>query len=189
MKKTGSLGHWIVLLLLLAAVCGWSDTFCLVRDGAPLARIQQNPNPGPLEFRAAEELQKYLQAVSGAWIDRTTFPGAYYRANEDAPETVEIVLGTLDNSRRLLPPDVRDFLAGTEYDDAYCLATTVDADGWRSLFIVGKTDAGVLYGTYAFLEDYVGCRFFHALPGGEHVPKRRTLELPDIHEFRQPWVK
>ena len=63
--------------------------------------------------------------------------------------------------------------------DGFVLKTV---DG--NLYIDGKTDRGILYGAYEFLERVVGVRFF--APEETFVPKNNVLEMPDLDVTSEP---
>ncbi|MBQ4268751.1 MAG: DUF4838 domain-containing protein, partial [Clostridia bacterium] len=63
--------------------------------------------------------------------------------------------------------------------DGFILKTV---DG--NLYIDGKTDRGILYGAYEFLERVVGVRFF--TPEETLVPKRDGLQMPDLDVVSEP---
>jgi hypothetical protein len=54
------------------------------------------------------------------------------------------------------------------------------------LVIAGSTNLGTLFGVSAFLEHYLGCRWFWPGETGIVVPKRRTLRVGRIDEVSRP---
>ncbi|MFA6929285.1 MAG: DUF4838 domain-containing protein [Lentisphaeria bacterium] len=174
------------LLTSLFSVGLKADQYTLTIEGKANARIQANPTPTSQEFQAVSELQNYLKKISGAWVKRTTYPGAYWRANSDTPETVEILPIVLENGRHLLPEDIQKKLDQTDNPEAFYLKTG-NRNG-KMIWIAGKTPQAVLYGTLTFIEEYLGVRWFHAGEEGEHCPKTKTITLDEIDVFRQPWL-
>lgn len=109
----------------------------------------------PSEQTAAEELAKYLNLISGAQFPIVT---------DDAdPCDREIVIGYCTR-----PGCSADLSLG---DEGY----TVRTEGKR-LLILGSEVRGALYGVYAFLEKYCGCRFYteHC----ERIPTVGDLMIP-----------
>jgi len=108
---------------------------------------------------AAEELAKYLYAISGARlsISDDTLP----------PRDKEICIG---RTNRKGTPDGSDL-----QHDGYRLLSSGD-----NVFILGQNARGNLYGVYGLLEHKLGCRFF--APGVEHLPKREVLQLDSLDE-------
>lgn len=175
--------------LLAVSMCSLAVSgadYTLADNGKPNARIQSNPNPAAPEFMAVTELQEYIRKISGAHVKRTTYPGVFWRSTSDTPETVEILPVTLENGKHLLPDAVKAKLEATDNPDAFYIKS--DASGGKFIFIAGKTPQAVLYGTLAFIEDYLGVRWFHAGEEGEYCPKNKTIRLGEIDDFRQPWM-
>ena len=55
------------------------------------------------------------------------------------------------------------------------------------LIIAGGRLRGTMYGVYTFLEDYLGCRWFHPQVG--RIPKRQRVEVEAIHDTQIPSIK
>ena len=51
---------------------------------------------------------------------------------------------------------------------------------------MGKRPIGSLYGAYAFLEKYLGVRWFFSGKAGEYCPKKKHIILGDIDDFEEP---
>ena len=181
MTKRAS-GGSVVMLGLLAAIGGWAKEYPLVADGKTEAVIQMNPRPSAPEFRAAVELQEYVKRISGAVMKRSTYPAVFSRYM-DKDDFIEILPASLEYARLLMPEAMREKLAGAKSADAFYIKT----DGSRIL-IIGKNPIGALYGTYAFLEKYLGVRWFHPGADGEHCPSSKSITLGDIDDFQSPSV-
>jgi len=54
------------------------------------------------------------------------------------------------------------------------------------LVIAGKTDLDTLFGVYAFLEHYLGCRWFWPGETGMVAPRQETLRVGRIDEVSEP---
>ena len=177
----------LVSLLLLAFVA-WTipaqADLTLVEKGRSLYRIVLATNALPAERYAAEELQRYLERISGAKLPIVS--------DADKPSRHEILLG--DNARlRMLKPAEAWLPRGAELlraspakpsagvdfaqlgPDGFVLRT----EGER-LIIAGGKPRGTLYGVYALLEEKLGVRWF--TPELEVVPKRETITLAALNE-------
>jgi hypothetical protein len=98
----------------------------------------------PAEKTAAEQLQKYLQEVTGAELP--------IRAEGLIPETApQILVGQGKRARRLLP--------GTNWDALGKDGIVIQTVG-KNLVLAGERPRGALYAVYQFLEDTVGCRWW-----------------------------
>jgi len=139
----------------------------LAENGASTYRIVRPADPSPSTRHAAEELQTFLEEISGARLPIV--------ADSEAPAEHEIVLG---NNARLGKLGVEiDFAAlGKE-------GYVIRAVGER-LVIAGGEPRGTLYGVYGLLEDHLGCRWF--APGVSRIPEHRRLVLPAIDETKVP---
>jgi hypothetical protein len=124
-------------------------------------RIVVAKNCSPSVNYAAQELQNYLQKITGARLPIVT------DAEPERPH--EILVG---KSRHYVLPDG----LGKE---GYVLRTA----GER-LAIMGGEPRGTLYGVYGLLEDHFGCRWF--TPEIERVPQARRLPLPQLNERKVP---
>ena len=117
--------------------------------------------PAPVAF-AAQELQRYLKAMSGAELPVVHAPSK--------KPGIILATGSFERDNQALE-DPRE-------EDHYRL--TVDA---RNLRIEGATPRAVLFGAYDILER-LGCGW--CVPGDDVVPKRSTLELPLLKVDTRP---
>ncbi|MBO4304320.1 MAG: DUF4838 domain-containing protein [Lentisphaeria bacterium] len=179
-----------LLLALSASLLVSASEFHLVVDGKPNGRIQGNPDPTACEFRAVTELQDAIEKISKAKLPRTTMPGPVFRVyRNEGLDKVELMCVTLANGRRLLPEKALKKLEEAESSDAFCIISEDSPKTGKAIFIAGKTPVAVLYGAYAFIEDYLGVRFFHASEDGTYYPTNKNIVLNDIDDFRAPWLK
>lgn len=171
----------MILTAFLAAIA-------LVTDGQPVSRIQMHRKASHVEVRAAKELRDVLRTMTGRSIFYTVSPGSEYFGKPGIE--AEIVLVTEQWGKALLPERALEKLAATDNPDAFVIATREDRGCGKGICIAGKTPIGVYYGVYAFLEDYLGCGFYHAEKDGTVIPKKSTVEVPDeIFDFREPWIR
>lgn len=138
----------------------------LVKNGVSSYEIVLPPDAIAAEKYAAEELQNYLEKISGARLPIHTNPTANRRV---------ILLGARADFAKL----------GFKFDpkelgtDGFALRTV----GTR-LVIAGGRPRGTLNGVYTFLEEQLGVRWF--TPELELVRKTNSIHLPDLNEFKLP---
>ncbi|MBI3921995.1 MAG: hypothetical protein HY318_11310, partial [Armatimonadetes bacterium] len=145
----------------------------LVKDGRPVSSLVLGDNASPVESHAARELQQYIQKISGAWVP--------IRKCRDRPVGSRILLGTPTSNSEIktLKEQMRQL-------------PTLGREGFilrrigTDLVIAGQRSHGVLYGTYTFLEKYLGCRWFFPGEAGEVVPKHPTIALANVLEVGKP---
>ncbi len=193
MKKDTNRLHssrWLLALPLLWLACLTArgvEYELVCADGTPHAFIQGKPAAQlAQELTACQEIQAAIERISGTHLDRTFFPGPFWRNYGFGPDWVEIAPVILEEARDRLPAETVRKLDASRHADAFAIVTTEEADG-KHLYIAGKNPSGVLYGAYTFIEDYLGVRFFHAGPGGEHWPRHQRIVVPEIDDFREPW--
>lgn len=139
----------------------------LVDEGKSPYRIIIPVDAIPSERYAAEELQKYLERISGVKLPIVT---------DDQPiSDYEILLGDNVHLRKLgLHVNLDEF--GSE---GFLLKTFNDY-----LIIVGGRPRGTLYGVYTLLEDKLGVRWF--TPEVEYVPRKLRVEIQPLDEVQKP---
>jgi len=162
----------LVLIALLAGL--WSTMalaagpgLTLIAPGRSDYRIVVSAQAPPSPRYAAEELQQFLEKISGVRL-------ALVSDTTPAQER-EILVGR-SNRLKLLDAKIDLPALGRE---GYVLRTA----GTR-LVIVGGEPRGTLYGVYGLLEDHLGCRWF--TPEIERIPRQATVALPAIDEQRLP---
>lgn len=121
----------------------------------------------PSERYAAEELQHYLEKISGVKIPIVT--------DAEKATSREILLG--DNTH-LAKLRAKIDLAKLG-SDGFVLRTEGDR-----LIIAGGKPRGTLNGVYTFLEEKLGVRWF--TPDVEKVPKLSRIQLPKLNETKIP---
>lgn len=114
----------------------------------------------PAEKTAAQELQKYLNQVTGASFPLQTEDDV----KADAPQ---ILVGAGSRAKALLPQQDWQALG----HDGIIIKTV-----GKTLILAGGRPRGTLYAVYQFLEDAVGCRWW--TPTEKLVPHQSTLTVP-----------
>jgi len=138
---------------------------CVVRIGgkalAPETHAIVVPSRAtPQENHAAQELRYHLELVTGR-----VFP---IRSEKDAGKAIALYVGKCARAKALAPSI--DF-AGLGLEGIY--VKTVGP----SVILAGN-QRGVLYATYSFLEEYLGCRWF--TPDCSTWPKEGTIAVPAL---------
>ena len=152
------------LLLAFAAVCSIGCPVSAGESAAPLVISAQNgpfvdcrPNSSePVAF-AASELNRYLAEILGTALPQSA----------SSADTPRIVL-KVDESAGLTEE-------GYEY--------RVEKN---TLHITGGGPLGVVFGAYAFLKDFGGCRFADLGPDGEYVPRKDEIVVDVSRVRREP---
>ena len=162
-------------------------SIALVTNGVTCSRIQLHRNASDVEVRAAKELRDVLRKMVCTDMNYTISPGTDFIGKPFGG--AEILLVTEEWGRDLLPKRAVERLAATKNREAFVIATREDRGCGKGVCIAGKTPIAVYYGVYAFLEDYLGCGFYHAGPDGTVIPRTKTIEVPDeLFDFREPWI-
>ena len=116
---------------------------------------------------AAEELQRYLEKITGARLPVV--------ADTEPAQPREILVGRSSRFESCgIPVDWAAL--GKEG----CVLRTAG----ERLVIAGGEPRGTLYGVYGLLEDHFGCRWF--TPDIERVPRIERLPLPQLDERKIP---
>jgi len=121
------------------------------------------------EKKAAQVLQNYLLQISGAALP-------IIEANKHR-SPYEIVLG---QNERIAQAGLR-INQNELKEDGFVIRT----DSMR-LFIVGGNEKGTLYGAYAFLEKYLGCRMYS--PKVKVIPKQKKIVIDKINDLQIPVI-
>ncbi|WP_276357745.1 DUF4838 domain-containing protein [Cohnella caldifontis] len=137
----------------------------LANNGVTDWRIVLGEQASESERFAAEELKRFLTRISDA----------HYEIIEDSAPRRDYEIWVGWNNRA--PADDSD--AEGLGDEGFMIRTYP-----ASLLIAGGRKRGTLYGVYAFLETYLGCRWFS--PDAERIPRRRTVEIGPIAERQVP---
>jgi hypothetical protein len=144
-----------------------SQSIILIDEGKSPYSIIIPVDAIPSERYAAEELQKYLERISGVKLPIAT---------DDQPVSrYEILLGNNMHLRGL----------GLQVDLA-----KLGPEGFliktfnNYLVILGGRPRGTLYGVYALLEEKLGVRWF--TPEVEYVPRMKRIEISPLNEVQVP---
>lgn len=119
----------------------------------------------PCEKRAAEELRKYLSALSGVVLNIAASPG----------KGSNILVGGHIAGSRL--PEI-DFSRLREDE------IIIDTPDANTLILAGKSPRATLYAVYELLEEQFGVLFL--APDCEIIPKHAELKIPELHVAYAP---
>lgn len=145
------------------------DTFMIgnVKTETGKYRIVTPVNPTPIEIKAASELQKYLEKISGLRMIITD--------DNAKARPCEFVIGR----SKSLPAEI-----GIQKMDPD--GFIIKSQGSR-IFLAGGSHKGTIYAVYTFLEKYLGCRFY--APDAESVPVQKNIHLPALDYSGHPAFK
>lgn len=130
----------------------------IVENGTSDYKIVIGERAGDTINTAADELQTYIEKISGAKLEIVT------DSQVDADEKT-ILVGETALEEKIVDID----------------RTVIKADGFRlyadgtHLIIAGADERGTLYGAYTLLEEYFGVRWF--TPTLERVPESKNLVI------------
>ncbi len=158
-------------LLLLATHLQAQTTLTLVRDKQALYPIIVAADAIPAEKTAAQQLQQYLQEVTGAQFALLTEDAT----NANQPQ---ILVGTGNRTKALLPTLDWNALGS----DGIVIKTVGD-----TLVLAGGRPRGTLYAVFEFLEKQAGCRWW--TPTEKSIPRKATLEVPPQDTVYTPTFK
>jgi Domain of unknown function (DUF4838)/Glycosyl hydrolase family 67 N-terminus len=147
------------------APCG-GGVHVLSADGISDWRIVIGASATEPERHAAAELRRYLAEIGGAQLPIT---------DDSSPRRPsEIWVG-----RSTRWPATEAGLGDGPEDETFLIRTGAD-----HLLVAGAGRRGTLYGVYAFLEKYLGCRWF--TPEVSRIPARSRIEIGPIDDRQAP---
>lgn len=158
-------------LCLLATAATQAQDLVLIENGESPYKIVVADNASPSTKHGAEELQSFLQQMSGTLVSIVS---------ERQPfGPCEILVGESTHLRKLAPKFDFKELFKELGDEGYVIRTL-----GPHLVIVGGALRGNMYGVYGLLEDHLGCRWF--APGVSRIPRLKRVALKPIHEKKIP---
>lgn len=168
----------VVLIAVLFAVSSNAHAISLAEEIFTPARIVvADDAPAPTR-RAAEELQRFLGEISDS-----VYPIV---SDRERSREGDIVLGVNAQTKQ----HIREAEVAALGSEGYILR----ADKGR-LYIAGGEPRGTLYGAYALLEEFLGCRWF--TPEVSRIPKVASIAIPTRElsithipalEYREPFT-
>lgn len=172
-----------VLLLLSLAALAWAGKITLVANGKPTAVIILAEQPTENARVAAEELQRYLEKISGAKLLILSESMNMRLQVEGVDHPAEIYVGhsgCVDNLRGL---DIPAGISKNLHEEGYVLY------GKGDRLVLAGNDTLPYYGTRYAVYDFLtrlGVRWY--LPGdyGEVVPKMTTIAVDELKVIERP---
>lgn len=148
--------RWVYMIpsiVLLVGSCVHGGV--LVQDGKPQATIVLPKQAGPAVQLAGSELQRYVEAISGAKLPVV--------AEGEQVEGLPIYVGGTAVTAALVPKQPETIL--------------IRGDEQR-LMVCGGSDRATLWAVYRFLEEALGCRWLAW--NVEDIPHQATLLVPAL---------
>lgn len=156
-------------LLLAMPLFAPAGDIVLVGQGKPNAALVIPRRPSPAERFAAEEIRRYVMAISGATLPIVP--------DEAPPSGAAVSIGNTALARGVSVT----VESNAPDDDLYLIKSA-----GQILFILGKGDRGTVYGAYRFLEKHLGCRWVFPGKLGDIVPPQRSITVHETNELRTP---
>jgi len=156
----------------------------IVENGQPRAAIVVAANE-PKAERAAAEIQKYVEKMSGAKLPIVTEGDVSH--SPVPPIAHSLYVGHTKAAQKLdvkIPSGFNPSIRADSYEEEGYVLKTVG----QNIFIAGNSDgpyAGTLYAAYALLEK-LGCRWYFPGEWGEVVPASKTLVVPPLDGTSKP---
>ncbi|MHB0939064.1 MAG: DUF4838 domain-containing protein [Armatimonadota bacterium] len=163
----------LLILCFLCAAGAYAGTV-IVQDGKPQAVIVTAEKPSATAKHAAEELQHFIELMSGAKLpvqtDAAPLPGAQ----------VSLLVG---RSRYTAGVEIPSGETRDRDREGFILKTQGDR-----IILAGNEDGnyhGTEYAVYDFLER-LGCRWYYPGDFGQVVPKLKTIDVPALNVAQKP---
>jgi len=152
--------------LLLTPFCLAQQSVQLVKNGVSDHLITISSTASPSERHAAEELQRFIEEMSGAKLRIVT----------DVMRIAgpQILVGN-SSAVEALRLNLQSASLGTE---GFVIKTAPP-----NIVIAGGRQRGTMYGVYTFLEK-LGCRWFS--PEASRVPRMASISVPAMDETQKP---
>jgi len=160
----------LIRVLLIAAPiilrCASLSMLELTKNGASTYSIIISERATPVERQAALELQSYLRQISGAELP--------IQSDTTDASKFEIIIGNTARPERIAVDSLGD--------DGFTIKTVNN-----KLVITGGSRKGTLYGVYAFLETYLGCRKYSATVSV--IPRVHSIKINPIDDTQTPYFR
>jgi len=158
-----------LISMALVASAARNEAHLLVEGSQPRATVVLSAQASVTERHAAAELIRYVQRISGAeWPRRTV-------GEKGAGPRIFVGLTSRWAEFGLADPPP------ALHEEGFVLRTVGD-----DLLLSGRSERGLLFAVYHFLEQVLGCRWL--VPGelGEVVPQRATISVPPLNVVENP---
>ena len=178
----------LVLALVLAPSLAAGDVL-LVENGEPKAAIVIPENANEIETLAAQELQAYVQKMSGAKLQIVTEAAAPAKGNVVAVGNTKLAAKFGVDVKKLPAEAFRLKTTGPRPTLIIAGQDTINerVSKGRTPF-AHRNHVGTLFGTYALLHR-LGVRWLWPGESGEVAPKMKTIRLTDLEVTESPRVR
>ena len=169
----------LVLLMFAVTHLTFAGEFPIVRDNKAVAVIGIPKKPSELEQNAADDLQRYIQLITGAKLEITDQP--------IAAEKPAILVGNVAEGLALAGKWLTKEHVGYDGFVIRTYHTTremVVANTPNRLVVAGRTQ-GTRYAAFELLH-LLGCRFYAPHADGECIPQSETLVLGEMAKLYKP---
>lgn len=191
--------NWLLIMTLIAASTAsqanaWGKksvhSLIIAKKGKTEAIVVVSPTAGKEEARAAGDLVKYINLMSGATPQLANTPAAIAQAKKSRGPILFVGQAALD-AKPSLKNDLKKLRPKRvilHYD-----AIVLRRDGNR-VYLVGNNDSSHYYAVAELLRSW-GCRWYLPTEFGECIPERNILEIGDLNiayappfEIRTYWI-
>jgi hypothetical protein len=180
MRAKCGLAGVVVLAVVAVLAVPTATGLTLVKDGEPTSVIVIADEATSSAKAAALELQYHIKKMSGVDLpiltpDEAPPDGATLVLLGKSPLTDELGIDT-----SALPKE--GYVIRTVGDALVILGDDTDDHGTieDAFFSDHNVRTGTLFGVYALLEDWLGCRWIWPGESGECIPARSTVQLPPL---------
>jgi len=152
----------------------------VVEKNLPQSFILLGENPTWIEKHGAEELVKYIKAMSG--VEIKVCQG---KTNQAAEKNI-ILIGRPETHSLIQRLCIKGIVRlSPEYPglDGF-IVKTVKFEDKNYLVLGGSIDRGTLYAVYHLLEEVCRLGFFE---DGEHIPKKETIKFAHLDIAKRPY--
>ncbi len=178
----------------LSSLC--ADEAVMVKDGKSMAVIVVPADPGRAGKYAADELQKYIEKISGARLE--IIPENQVKVEKGlGPDSSRIFVGGCRESAQLhnmlRRKDADAFAVKIERQQIGEMVRPGQWDDrpgtWHDVFLLGAGERGTVYAVYDFLECDLGCRWLAPGERWEEIPQTNTVAVATGARVEEPAMK
>lgn len=169
----------ILMATLITGATANAAPLVLVENGIAQAAIVVAPNE-PQAEKAAQEIQKYVEKMSGAKL-------GIIKEGEASSTPISILVGHTEAAKKLgvkIPSGHNTAIRPEAFEEeGFVIKTT-----GKSIVLGGNSDGpyqGTIYAAFEFLER-LGCRFYFPGEWGEVIPEQKTITFPETDVTSKP---
>ena len=162
---------WMAMLMATTKI--FAADLIVVKDGKSDAKIVVSPDAGKWEKQAGDDLQKYIEMMSGAKLTVST----------DAGNGTQIIIGQA--ALKVQPKLQSDLNRVAKKDPTQRADAIVVRREGNKIFVAGTNDEAHYYAASWLLQNW-GCRWFMPNDFGEVVPIKNTLTVGNLNYLYAP---